>query len=559
METTSVSGLKKDNLHFKKNEVICVAFADDNTSFSVTYAEIMEQWQVFKELMTNPKYLKVGHNLKFDAKCITGSFNIKVEGLWFDSHIAACLLNETEPHGLKALAKKYLKKEWGEFTDYIGWLKLQETELKPKEIKHLASEKFKYSAYLSELKEYNRMDAVYTWKLAQFQKSKLIQQRLWDLFKIEMEVLDVFYTGEIDGVHVELDYLEVLSKKYSRHVTQIEKWIYKHTQEEFNINSGQQLGHVLYDLKKLPIVKKSPKGAPSTDAGTLKRLSQDGFRFVDSILLHKHWEMLLRHIDKLIKESINGRVYPTFNTVGTETGRFSCKEPNLQQIPSKTKESLAIRESFTGNLLVADYSNVELRLLAHYTRDPRLLEVYKPGGSGDLHAQTAELLGVTRSHAKTINFGIGYGMGPRKLAADLQITEEQAKDYIDRWYATYSRVQPWKDMIINTCKKYGFVRSIGGRKRRIDFNKLAYNEHWGAEREVVNFVIQGSSADITKMAIAQLKEEKVLMQVHDELVIDMEGSGRNLEEIKVIMENVVQLKVPLIADAKLCENWAMGK
>ena len=263
--------------------------------------------------------------------------------------------------------------------------------------------------------------------------------------------------------------------------------------------------------------------------------------------------MLCRHIQKLTKESINGKIYPTFNAIGTETGRFSCKEPNLQQIPSRTSESLAIRRGFTGNLVVADYSNVELRLLAHFSRDVRLLDTYIKG-NGDLHATTAEALNISRANAKTINFGISYGMGPRKLAEDLNIDIELAKKYIADWYSAYPYVTAWKNQTIAMCKRYGFVTSLLGRKRRIDFNSLPFNEQWKAEREAVNFVIQGSSADITKLAIAALKDEDIRLQIHDEIVVY--NPKRTLEEIKTAMEGVVQLRIPLIVDAVSCTNWA---
>ncbi|MDM8538812.1 hypothetical protein QUF70_18810, partial [Desulfobacterales bacterium HSG17] len=211
-ETTSESGKKKDNLHFKRNEIVCMSFAENNISFSLTTAEIMKQYQVFKELMTNPKYKKIGHNLKFDAKCVTGQFSIKVDGLFYDTHIASCLLNENEPHGLKALCKKYLGTEWGE------WSKEQTIE---------------------ELLEYCRLDSVNTWKLALYQKPKLQQQRLDRLNNMEVEVLNVFYNSECRGVHIELDYLKDLSTKYGRYIQKIVNWIYRHTQEEFNINSSK--------------------------------------------------------------------------------------------------------------------------------------------------------------------------------------------------------------------------------------------------------------------------------------------------------------------------------
>jgi DNA polymerase-1 len=268
--------------------------------------------------------------------------------------------------------------------------------------------------------------------------------------------------------------------------------------------------------------------------------------------------MLTRHINKLIDEQINGKLYCTFNTLGTETGRFSCKEPNLQQIPSKTKESLAIRKAFEGNLAIGDYSNVELRLLAHYTRDPKLLEIYGPTGHGDLHKTTAESLGIDRTKAKTINFGISYGIGSKNLAEQLGIDKELAQHYIDEWYRLYKGVEPWKRMIVNTCRKYGFVQSIGGRRRHINFSGLGKYQTYDAERECVNFVIQGSSADITKMAIVDLQNEDIRLQVHDELV--MYNPKMPLDALQSIMEGVLKkrgifFRVPLTVDLKACKTW----
>lgn len=565
IETTSESGKRADNLHFKKCEIVCIGFAwrDGEEIKSTVWCpdDLNRNRDLVIELLTTKKL--IGHNLKFDLKVISKHFNLPDLEVYFDTMIASKLLDENGKHGLKDLGLKHFKAEWGNWKNYKQWCREKELDYKDDIYK---------PEYTVELMKYCAKDAEITYKLAELFEPKLNQQNLTNLFDTEIEVVNIFLKSELYGVQIDVMTLQKLHTKYSRHVERVQNWIYRHTQEPFNINSSQQLGTVLYDLKKLPVINRSKKtNEPSTDVRTLTQLSKDGSRFVDGILLYRHWEMLRRHIEKLLKEEINGRVYPTFNTIGTETGRFSCKEPNLQQIPSKTKESRRIREAFVGQLIVADYSNIELRILAHYTRDPKLLDVYKDGGSGDLHSATAKSIfkldcsledvkeeyPKERSHAKTINFGICYGMGPQKLSDSLGITEELAKSYIDKWYETYKNVQPWKDMIVNTMKKYGFVRSLGGRKRRIKFQGLSNYDSFGAERESINFVIQGSSADITKAAIVALKDEKILLQVHDELVI--EQGERSIGDIKSIMENVTKLKVPIPVDIKACSNWSEGK
>lgn len=531
IETMSLSGKKKDNLHFKKMKIRCIAVATDSAGVCFTPEEIQEtdDLAIFEEAITNPKYKKVGHNLKFDLKCIYTQFGFRGT-THFDTAIAAKLLDESAEHGLEYTASRYLK---------IQPYKLD----------------YKEEHTIEEWKKHCLQDAKYTLSLAHLFEQRLKTELLWPIFKTEMEVQNVFTNAEIIGIPVDSEYLVRLLLRYRRHTKRIEKSVFKLLGVEINLDSPRQLADMLYNKFGFKIEKENKTG-PSTDAKTLENLSkqENPNPLPRWLLVRKHWEMLARHIEKLAKESIDGRIYPTFNTIGTETGRFSCSDPNLQQIPSKTKESLAIRRGFPGNLCVFDYSNVELRLLAHFTADPKLLAIYRPGGSGDLHTHTAETLGVTRGMAKTINFGISYGMGPKRLAEALEITETKAKEYLEEWYRQYRYVNDWKKMIINTVKKYGFVRSIGGRKRRIAINSLPVREQWKAEREIINFVIQGSSADITKMAIVALKDEDIRLQVHDEIIIH--NPKRSLEEIKHIAANVVKLKVPLDIDIALCNNWA---
>jgi DNA polymerase-1 len=299
-------------------------------------------------------------------------------------------------------------------------------------------------------------------------------------------------------------------------------------------------------------------------------LSFQGFRFADYIQSYKSWAKLCEHIQKLIDSEIQGKIHANFNIRGTETGRFSCNSPNLQQIPSKTKASVRLRKAFTGNLIVADYSNVELRLLAHFSGDRKLLEVYRPGGIGDLHKAVADELGIERRIAKTINFGISYGMGSKKLASDLRISQDQARDYIARWEKAYPEVKKWKKMIERTICKYGYVSCMGGTRRRFNVKPYLYDygsevgikpscikEYYSAIREGINFVIQGSSAHITKLAIEALADERIVLQVHDEIVI--ENPKRTREEIQKILDGVVHCKCPITAEVKQVKSWGEAK
>ena len=557
IETLSETNSKRDNLHHKTAQIRCVGFATDKTEFAMTWAEIMDEIDLFEQIMTDPKIYKINQNIKFDSKVVSELCGFQVYPLYFDTHVASMLLDENDKHDLESLCVKYLKT--------TTW-KLD----------------YKAEHPIHEWLEHAKNDARKTYDLATYQADQLDSQHLRDLFKVEMEVVTAMYKGELAGVDVDVPYMQKLVDKYTRHTLRVRKCMDRYlikqninsisvirkkakavVQEniatsEINYNSPAQLSALLYDTLKYPVLSSTETGKDSTGKMAILKMTREGYEFAKYLSTYRHWIKLCEHIQKLIDSAIEGKIFCTFNTCGTETGRFSCKEPNLQQIPSKTAESLKIRKAFTGPLIVLDYSNVELRLLAHFTRDPKLLAVYREGGSGDLHALTAEKLGISRSHAKTVNFGIGYGMSWKKLSDDLGLDELTSRKYIDDWYRLYSQVTPWKSMICNTMKKYGFVRSIGGRKRRVlDINSSNRYDRFAAERETINFVIQGSSADITKKAIAALKDYDIRMQVHDEIVIA--DHGYDIEKIRTLAEGVVKLIVPLKVDIKACADWSEMK
>jgi len=571
---TKKAEIKEAALHFKKNDIICISFAYPGGSFVMTKSQILSEIDTFKKLMLDRNMKKIGHNLKFDVKTITECFQVPVYGFLADTAIMAHLLDETGSHKLKDLALRYLgiqMEKYEEQTDLLAYCK---------------------------------KDSEATLALYELFMKKLIAENLHICLLTEMKVLHVMYKAEVRGIEVNTEYLIALYDKYSKHRDKIEKLVFKQVKKvidetftsaelnqeflayeamskkdkkskefmiklmssgEFNIDSPKQLAEVMYSHMGLPAGE-----TLSTDKRAMSDLSFQGFRFADYIQAYKNWAKLCEHIQKIIDSTIDGKIHANFSTRGTETGRFSCSNPNLQQIPSKTKAAIRLRNAFYGDLIVADYSNVELRLLAHFTGDRKLLEVYRPGGIGDLHEAVSRELGVDRRIAKAINFGISYGMGSKKLAAELRITPEQAKQYIDHWYNTYTEVKKWKAMIERTICKYGYISCMGGTKRRFDVKPYLYNygsevkikpscmkDYYSAIREGINFVIQGSSAHITKLAINALADERIVLQVHDEIVIS--NPKRSVEEIQQILSSVVSCKCPITAEVKRVKNWGEAK
>lgn len=572
---TKKTEIKEASLHFKKNDVVCISFAYPGGSFVMTKSQILNEIDTFKILMLDRNMRKIGHNLKFDCKTITQCFGVPVYGFLADTMIMAHLVDETGSHGLKDLAVRYLG---------VSAPLTYETQ--------------------TDLLAYCQKDSEMTLALYEILRKKLIAENLLNCLLLEMKTLHVMYKAEVRGVNTDIEYLKRLYTKYSGYRDKIEKLVFKRVKEtlsetfsdaeinqayleyeamskkdkkskefmlnlmtkgEFNIDSPKQLAEVMFSHMGLP-----SGDTKSTDKKVMADLSFQGFRFADYIQSYKNWAKLCEHIQKIIDSTIDGKIHANFSTRGTETGRFSCSNPNLQQIPSKTKAAIRLRNAFYGDLVVADYSNVELRLLAHFTGDRKLLEVYRPGGIGDLHEAVSRELGVDRRIAKAINFGISYGMGSKKLAAELRIPQDQAKQYIDHWYNTYPEVKKWKTMIERTIVKYGYISCMGGTRRRFDVKPYLYNygsevkikpscmkDYYSAIREGINFVIQGSSAHITKLAINALADEKIVLQVHDEIVIV--DPKRTVEQIEKILSGVVQCKCPIIAEVSRVKNWGEAK
>jgi len=419
----------------------------------------------------------------------------------------------------------------------------------------------------------------YLFDLKKVYIKKLKEKELWDLYNdIELPLVKVLAQLEINGIYTDCNFLKDLSKEISKKLKKIEKETFEIAGEKFNLNSPKQLGKILFDKLDLPIIKKTKTGY-STSIDVLEKL-EDKHDIIPFIMEYRKYSKLKStYVDPLLDlvDEQTGRIHTSFNQMVTATGRLSSTEPNLQNIPIRTEEGRKIRQAFVPEnkdwvFLSADYSQIELRVLAHISDDQQLIKAFNQGQ--DIHTQTAsEVFDVTkkevnsnlRRHAKVINFGIAYGMSSYGLAQDLDISNQKAQVYIDKYFERFPGVKRYMDHIINKAKKDGYVRTIFNRLRYIKgINSSNYHRRSFAERTAINTPIQGSAADIMKIAMLDVYkvlhssnlQVKMLLQIHDEIVF--EAASSELAEIAKLvkdkMEKAVQLKVPIIVDLKKGKN-----
>lgn len=414
---------------------------------------------------------------------------------------------------------------------------------------------------------------------------KLSSEKLEKLYKdIELPLADVLFDMEAEGVRIDLETSKQFEKRYREEIARLTDEIYRQAGEKFNINSPMQLGKILFEKLQLPAPKKSKKGTYSTSADILEKLAGE-YKIVRDVLDCRHFQKLLStYIDgfKPLIDPATGLVHTTYNQVLTTTGRLSSTNPNLQNIPVRDEEGRELRKLFVARssdriLIDADYSQIELRLLAHFSGCKELIEAYRE--NRDIHALTAsQVFGVPlesvtpsqRRAAKAVNFGIIYGISEFGLASGLNISNKQAGEYIRKYFETYSDVKKYMDSNVAYAREHGYVTTLLGRKRVIpEIKSSNYNLRSFGERAAMNMPLQGSSADIIKIAMCnvfnRLKKEglrsRLILQVHDELVIDAYESERETvtEILQAEMENAVQLKVPLTVEVHSGRNWYEAK
>ena len=512
------------------------------------------------------KHKAVGQNLKFDIP-ILARHGIALDAFHADTMLMSYVLNSTATrHGMDKLAEFYL--------NY--------TTVKYKDVTGTASKQINFSAVEIEIaSNYAAEDADITLrlfnKLNGLLKDKPTQIKL--LKDIEYPLVLVLSRVEQNGAKIDKDILSEHSKELSEKIAELSIQAFAIAGEEFNLDSPKQLLEVLYEKLKLPILKKTPKGQPSTNEETLQRLSEE-YELPKIILQYRTLAKLKStYTDSLIKieNPLTGRIHTSYQQAVTSTGRLSSTEPNLQNIPIKTAEGRRIREAFVpdkGNILIsADYSQIELRIMAHLSKDKNLTHAFN--NNLDVHSATAaEVFGVDlddvtqdqRRSAKAINFGLMYGMSAFGLTRQLDIPRAEAQKYLDTYFERYTGVKDYMENIKAQAKEDMYVETIMGRRLYLnEINAANGLRRQAAERAAINAPLQGSAADIIKKAMIdidaflnkEMPEVKMIMQVHDELIF--ETPKKNAEEVlstmKDMMEKAVNLDIPLIAEAAIGANW----
>lgn len=505
--------------------------------------------------------LKVGHNLKYDIK-VLNSNGIEVKGPFFDTMVAAYLLDPISgKYSLKHLAKQFLGREMIKLMELIG---------KDAEYNDFSQVPVDLAT------DYAGSDADATFGLYEIFKLALRAQKMEDLFQgIEMPLLPVLIAMEEEGVNIDTDLLREMSKEIEKELKELERHIFTIAGEVFNINSPKQLAHILFTKLMLPVVKRTKTG-PSTDVEVLEELASQKFEIAEKLMDYRQLTKLKNtYIDVLptLIHAKTGRIHTSFNQTITATGRLSSSEPNLQNIPAKGEWGKRIRSAFVPEkkdwvILAADYSQIELRVLAHMSDDTELIKAFKEGR--DIHQATAEELGIERSAAKAVNFGIIYGISDFGLAKQLGIKRTEAAKYIQKYFSQHSGVKAFIERTIKEAKDSGCVTTLLGRKRPMpDIDSPHGGLRQAAERMAINTPVQGTAADMIKIAMVRINEKlkikgrrsKMVMQVHDELVF--ECPPEEIEAVRKITEeemtNAVDLKVPVIVDAGIGKNWSEAK
>lgn len=508
----------------------------------------------------------VGQNLKYDLP-ILNSFGIKISNFKADTMLMSYVLNSTASrHNLDALAKFYLNKETITYETVVG----------------SASRQIPFSkVFLEQATAYAAEDADITISLYETLLDKLTTQPelLKLLDNLEYPLLKVLSIIERNGAKIDVEMLEEYSAELSKKINSLSKEAYALAGQEFNLDSPKQLVEILFDKQKLPVLQKTPKGQPSTNEAILQRLAEE-YPLPKIIIQYRTLAKLKStYTDSLTKleNEATKRIHTSYHQAVTSTGRLSSANPNLQNIPIKTPEGRKIREAFIpeeGNsILSVDYSQIELRIMAHLSKDVSLCDAFL--ANLDVHSATAadvfdvDLKDVTndqRRAAKAINFGLMYGMSAFGLTKQINVSRAEAQTYLDEYFKKYKGVETYMQNIRDQAKKDLFVETIMGRKLHVaDINSSNFRVRSAAERAAINAPLQGSAADIIKVAMINIQNWifakkppiKMIMQVHDELIFEVQAENAVIltEEVKDIMENAVKLDVPLLTEAGIGKNW----
>ena len=562
-ETTGVNPLLSElvglSFAYKEGEAYYVPIDDDRE-------KAQQKVDIFRPFFEDEKIEKVGQNIKYDILELR-NYDIQVKGKLFDTMIAHYLINPEIPHGMDYMAKMYLNYTTIHIDELIGPKGKNQKNMRDIDQETVC----KYAAE----------DADITLKLKNILEKELRENKLEQLFnEIESPLIYVLADMEWTGVRLDLEALEQLAEEYRKEMNQIEKEIIEMAGIEFNINSPKQIGEILFDkMKIIDNPKKTKTGQYSTSENELEKL-RSKHPIIEKILEQRSLKKLLSTYIEAFPQLINpktGKIHTSFNQTATATGRLSSSNPNLQNIPIRDERGKEIRKVFIPDegctFLSADYSQIELRIMAHLSKDKNMIEAFNKGQ--DIHAATAskifkipleEVTPDMRRKAKTANFGIIYGITPYGLSQRLGISRSDAKKLIEEYFTTFSGVKRYMDESIAKAREQGYVETIFGRKRFLpDINSQNAVVRGYAERNAINTPIQGSAADIIKVAMNKIYKRlsdggyksKMILQVHDEL--DFNVHMNELDEVKNIvvyeMENAYPLVVPLKTDCNHGANW----
>ncbi|ELH2170892.1 TPA: DNA polymerase I, partial [Campylobacter jejuni] len=495
----------------------------------------------------------IGHNLKYDFKIIQNNFDLNLPQKYADTMILAWLKNPSLRVNMDDLALRLFNYETLHFESLV------------KKGENFAS------VELEKACKYAAEDAYITLRFYLY-FLKNLETPLLELAKnCEFDFIKIIMMMEENGIKLDTNALEILMKKFENEIKNLSEEIYTLCEDRFNLNSPKQMGDILFEKLKLPSGKKGKTGY-STDEKVLNILL-DKHPVIAKILdyreLAKLYSTYCEPLLKLALKDKNSRIYSSFLQTGTATGRLSSKDPNLQNIPAHGQYAKDYKSCFVAkdefSFISLDYSQIELRMLAHFSEDEKLLNAF--ANDEDIHARTAIMIFgesnyETRSVAKSINFGLIYGMGYKTLSQNLKIEANLAKSYIEKYFENFTSIKKYFEKVKNEAKQNGFITTLSGRKRYFDFENAKPMQIAMYERESINSILQGSAADVIKLAMLEINKElnedkKLILQIHDELIFEVKDDlcENFVKKTRDIMENIVKLKVKLKTSSSIAKNW----
>ncbi len=530
--------------------------------------QLKQSWvfNQLKPLLGNTQQIIIGQNLKYDYKILSNA-GLQVKAILWDTLLESYVMRSTgSRHDLDTLALTHLNHTTIKYTEVVG---------------RGAQQKNFSDVMLEEAGPYAAEDADIALQLHHHFEPLYKKERCFEkiLKEIEWPLIPILAKMECHGVLINVELLKKQTSSLQRRITHLKNKIYAITGETFNIDSPKQLREILFDRLKIPVLKKTPSGQASTAEEVMQTLSAD-YPVPKLILEYRSYSKLKStYTDKLPKQinAKTGRIHTNYIQTGTSTGRLASKDPNLQNIPIRTEEGRKIRQAFIAprgyRIIAADYSQIELRIIAHYSQDPGLLHAFEH--DLDVHASTAsEVFGVDvakvsslqRRRAKAINFGLMYGMSAFGLSKQLGISRQQAQQYIDTYFSSYPKIHDYMEATREQAAKKGYVETLFGRRLFIpDIQSKNITRRKAAERAAINAPLQGTAADIIKLAMIRVDQwleraradVTMIMQVHDELVFEVAHKvvDQAIVKIKQAMEGAAQLTTPLIVDIGVGKNW----